>query len=80
MSIKWVLLNIIIILYLINRGLYIKFGQQIAQQSALLPSQYVETFKVLYDNAPITSYEEISKVFEKDFNKKRACCFLSNVN
>ncbi|KAK9766700.1 hypothetical protein K7432_004037 [Basidiobolus ranarum] len=50
-----------------SSGLYIKFGQGIATQAAVLPPQYNRTFKVLYDDAPIVPYEDVVRIFEEDF-------------
>lgn len=51
----------------LNGGLYIKFGQQIAQQAAILPPQYNQVLKVMYDKAPVVSYEQVSKIFMEEF-------------
>ncbi|ORX96476.1 putative mitochondrion protein [Basidiobolus meristosporus CBS 931.73] len=50
-----------------NGGLYIKFGQVIATQAAVLPPQYNRTFKVLYDDAPSVPYEDVVHIFQEDF-------------
>ncbi|KAJ1970235.1 hypothetical protein IWQ62_000062 [Dispira parvispora] len=50
-----------------NNGLYIKLGQAIALYSTVLPPQYNEIFKVLYDRAPNVPYHEIQQVFLREF-------------
>ncbi|TPX32412.1 hypothetical protein SmJEL517_g04447 [Synchytrium microbalum] len=52
-----------------NGGLFIKFGQQIASLNHVLPPQYVQTFKVLYDEAPHVDYAAVEKIFKEEFNK-----------
>ncbi|KAJ9078517.1 hypothetical protein DSO57_1005959 [Entomophthora muscae] len=53
-----------------NGGLYIKFGQQIAQQAAILPPQYNEILKVMYDRAPVVGFDEVRKIFREEFGKE----------
>ena len=54
-----------------NGGLYIKLGQAIAMQSAVLPQAYFEAFKTLFDEAPQVPYSEIERIFMEDFDGKR---------
>jgi aarF domain-containing kinase len=49
--------------------MYIKFGQQIAQQAAILPPQYNEVFRVMYDKAPVVPLAQVEKIFSEEFNK-----------
>ncbi|KAI9326710.1 ABC1-domain-containing protein [Obelidium mucronatum] len=49
----------------INSGLYIKFAQQIATFSTILPPQW-SNFKKLYDQAPSISYEEVVKTIKQE--------------
>ncbi|KAI8873705.1 ABC1-domain-containing protein, partial [Ramicandelaber brevisporus] len=49
-----------------NGGLYIKFGQAIAMQSAVMPPQYA-IFRQLYDDAPAVPFKDIEQVFSEDF-------------
>jgi len=52
-----------------NGGLYIKFAQHIAMMRHLLPDEYVETMQPMLNQAPVSSYEDISRVFREDFGK-----------
>ncbi|KAJ2548217.1 hypothetical protein EV175_004911, partial [Coemansia sp. RSA 1933] len=54
-----------------NGGLFIKFGQSIAIQSALLPPAFRKELSVLYDNAPSVPVEKIAPVVEQTFAGKR---------
>jgi aarF domain-containing kinase len=38
-------------------------------QAAVLPPAYGEAFSTLFDEAPQMSYEEVEKVFKRDFDK-----------
>ncbi|KAK6353284.1 hypothetical protein TWF696_005258 [Orbilia brochopaga] len=51
-----------------NGGLYLKVGQAIAMQSAVLPPAFQQMFAQLFDNAPQVSYKEVLKVFREEFN------------
>ncbi|RIB09016.1 ABC1 family-domain-containing protein [Gigaspora rosea] len=51
-----------------NGGLYIKLGQAIGVQSAILPAAYQRTFKQLYDDAPAVNFDRVVKIFKEDFN------------
>ncbi|KAI8610359.1 ABC1 family-domain-containing protein [Chytriomyces sp. MP71] len=48
-----------------NGGLYIKFAQQIASFSAILPPQW-SSFKKLYDQAPSIPYDEVVTVIKAE--------------
>ncbi|KAJ1770346.1 hypothetical protein LPJ74_003297, partial [Coemansia sp. RSA 1843] len=54
-----------------NGGLFIKFGQSIAIQSALLPPPFRKELSVLYDNAPSVPVEQIAPVVEQAFAGKK---------
>ena len=54
-----------------NGGLYIKLGQSLGIQAAVLPKPYREAFKSLYDRAPFVSYDQIKAVFESDFDGQK---------
>ncbi|RKP24772.1 ABC1 family-domain-containing protein [Syncephalis pseudoplumigaleata] len=45
-----------------NGGLYTKFGQALALQSALLPPEYNKVMQVLLDDAPFSSYTEVERI------------------
>ena len=50
-----------------NGGLYLKIGQAIAMQSAILPPEFQKMFARMFDDAPQNSWEEIRKVIMEDF-------------
>jgi aarF domain-containing kinase len=45
-------------------------GQALAMQSAVLPPAYGEAFSTLFDEASPISYDDVVKVFQRDFGKK----------
>ncbi|KAI9248492.1 ABC1 family-domain-containing protein [Phascolomyces articulosus] len=51
-----------------NGGLYIKIGQVIGTQSAVLPQAYQRRARRLYDAAPALPFEVVERVFREDFN------------
>ncbi|KAK9483313.1 ABC1 family-domain-containing protein [Lipomyces starkeyi] len=53
-----------------NGGLYIKMGQALAMQAAVLPPVFQQKFAQLFDMAPQDSWSEIEKLFIKDFGKR----------
>ncbi|KAJ2181747.1 hypothetical protein GGF45_001349, partial [Coemansia sp. RSA 551] len=53
-----------------NGGLFIKFGQSIAVQSALLPPPFRRELSTLYDNAPSSHIAQITPVIERSFPGK----------
>lgn len=50
-----------------NGGLYLKIGQAIAMQSAILPPEFQKMFSKMFDDAPQNSWEEIRQVIMEDF-------------
>ncbi|THH21361.1 hypothetical protein EW146_g173 [Bondarzewia mesenterica] len=50
-----------------NGGLYIKFGQAIGANAALLPRPIQAKFARLFDDAPQIPYAEVQRVFESEF-------------
>ncbi|ORX46995.1 ABC1-domain-containing protein [Hesseltinella vesiculosa] len=52
-----------------NAGLYIKIGQVIAAQSAVLPTAYQQRAKKLLDSAPAVPLSSIERVFLEDYGK-----------
>ncbi|KAL0247555.1 hypothetical protein I308_103625 [Cryptococcus tetragattii IND107] len=54
----------------INQGLYLKLGQALGLQAALLPKPYQEAFGHVFDRAPAVSYDEVVEVFLKDLGVK----------
>jgi aarF domain-containing kinase len=51
----------------LNRGVYIKIGQHLANLDYLLPPEYITTLSALYDNNPISSYDNVCTVLKQDF-------------
>ncbi|KAJ5646315.1 hypothetical protein N7490_002687 [Penicillium lividum] len=52
-----------------NGGLYLKMGQAIAMQSAILPSEFQAMFSRMFDDAPQNDWKDIEKVIREDFGK-----------
>lgn len=52
-----------------NGGLYLKIGQAIAMQSAILPSEFQKMFSTLFDDAPQNSWQDAEMVIREDFGK-----------
>ncbi|KAK3354571.1 kinase-like domain-containing protein [Neurospora tetraspora] len=50
-----------------NGGLYLKIGQAIAMQSAVLPPEFQAMFSRMFDDAPQDSWEEVEQVIREDF-------------
>ena len=50
-----------------NGGLYLKIGQAIAMQSAVLPPEFQKMFARMFDDAPQNDWEDIRKVVMEDF-------------
>ena len=51
-----------------NGGLYLKIGQAIAMQSAVLPPEFQKMFARMFDDAPQNSWEDVERVIREDFN------------
>ncbi|KAJ4308465.1 hypothetical protein N0V84_012081 [Fusarium piperis] len=52
-----------------NGGLYLKIGQAIAMQSAVLPPEFQKMFGRMFDDAPQDDWKDIEKVIREDFGK-----------
>jgi len=50
----------------VNRGVYIKVGQHLANLDYLLPNEYIEIMSALYDDNPLTSFEDVCHVVQED--------------
>jgi aarF domain-containing kinase len=50
-----------------NGGLYLKIGQAIAMQSAILPPEFQKMFARMFDDAPQNSWEEVERVIRDEF-------------
>ena len=53
----------------INGGLYLKIGQAIAMQSAVLPPQFQKMFAKMFDDAPQNSWQDVEQVIREDFGR-----------
>ncbi|KAI5956218.1 hypothetical protein KGF54_000693 [Candida jiufengensis] len=53
----------------LNKGLYIKLGQAIANQGNLFPKAFQEKFPKLYDEAPFDSWDKMNKVLKKNLGE-----------
>ncbi|KAL8832733.1 MAG: hypothetical protein Q9191_000070 [Dirinaria sp. TL-2023a] len=52
-----------------NGGLYLKIGQAIAMQSAILPPEFQKMFSKMFDDAPQNNWKEVEQVIREDFGK-----------
>ncbi|KAI1472572.1 ABC1-domain-containing protein [Daldinia caldariorum] len=52
-----------------NGGLYLKIGQAIAMQSAVMPPEFQKMFSRMFDDAPQDEWKDVEKVIRKDFGK-----------
>ncbi|KAI0172734.1 ABC1-domain-containing protein [Hypoxylon sp. FL1284] len=50
-----------------NGGLYLKIGQAIAMQSAVLPPEFQRMFARMFDDAPQDDWRDVEKVVRQDF-------------
>lgn len=52
-----------------NGGLYLKIGQAIAMQSAVLPPAFQKMFSRMFDDAPQNDWKAVEAVIREDFGK-----------
>jgi aarF domain-containing kinase len=52
-----------------NGGLYLKIGQAIAMQSAILPPEFQKMFSKMFDDAPQNDWAEVQEVIRQDFGR-----------
>jgi aarF domain-containing kinase len=52
-----------------NGGLYLKIGQAIAMQSAVLPPEFQKMFARMFDDAPQNPWHDVEQVVREDFGK-----------
>lgn len=52
-----------------NGGLYLKIGQAIAMQSAILPVEFQRMFSRMFDDAPQNDWKDVERVIREDFGK-----------
>jgi aarF domain-containing kinase len=50
-----------------NGGLYLKIGQAVAMQSAVLPPEFQRMFARMFDDAPQDTWEAVERVVREDF-------------
>lgn len=50
-----------------NGGLYLKIGQAIAMQSAVLPPEFQTMFARMFDDAPQNDWKDVERVIREDF-------------
>ncbi|TQN71923.1 ABC1 family protein [Colletotrichum shisoi] len=53
-----------------NGGLYLKIGQAIAMQSAVLPPEFQKMFSRMFDDAPQDDWRDVEAVIREDFGGK----------
>lgn len=53
-----------------NRGIYIKLGQHLASLDYILPPEYTNVLRRLYDCAPQSTRSEVERVFEEEMQAK----------
>lgn len=53
----------------VNGGLYLKIGQAIAMQSAIMPPEFQKMFARMFDDAPQNSWKDVEAVIREDFGK-----------
>ena len=61
----------------VNGGAYIKVGQYVGSLDYLLPSEYVQTMKVLHNDAPQSPLGDIHHVIEEELHCKVNEVFVS---
>lgn len=52
-----------------NGGLYLKIGQAVAMQSAVLPPEFQKMFSRMFDDAPQNDWRDVEAVIKEDFGK-----------
>jgi aarF domain-containing kinase len=52
-----------------NGGLYLKMGQAIAMQSAVLPPEFQKMFARMFDDAPQDDWKDVEAVIKQEFGK-----------
>ncbi|RKP04723.1 ABC1 family-domain-containing protein, partial [Thamnocephalis sphaerospora] len=60
-----------------NGGLYIKFGQALALQSAVLPPEYNRVMQVLLDDAPSVPYAQVEQILREELGQSPDELFLN---
>lgn len=52
-----------------NGGLYLKIGQAVAMQSAILPPEFQKMFARMFDDAPQDDWQDVEAVIKEEFGK-----------
>lgn len=52
-----------------NGGLYLKIGQAVAMQSAILPPEFQKMFARMFDDAPQNDWKQVEAIIKEDFGK-----------
>ncbi|ETN45688.1 uncharacterized protein HMPREF1541_09521 [Cyphellophora europaea CBS 101466] len=53
-----------------NGGLYLKIGQAIAMQSAILPPEFQKMFSTMFDDAPQNDWSSVRRVIKEEFGRE----------
>ena len=53
-----------------NGGAFIKVGQHLGTLDYLLPTEHVETVKILHDKAPQSDLDELKQVILEDLGQR----------
>lgn len=53
----------------LNGGLYLKMGQALAMQSAILPPEFQKMFSRMFDDAPQNDWKDVERVIREDFGR-----------
>lgn len=61
----------------VNRGTFIKVGQHLGALDYLLPEEYTRTLKVLHNQAPQSTRQEIEQVIREDLGKEVGAAIAS---
>ncbi|KAH8110202.1 ABC1 family-domain-containing protein [Phellopilus nigrolimitatus] len=59
--------NVIYNLLRANGGLYLKIGQAMAMQSAIMPPEFQKQFSRMFDDAPQNDWADVEKVIREEF-------------
>lgn len=53
-------------LFRANQGVYIKVGQHLANLDLLIPEEYIQTLSSLFDDAPVSSFQDVCQVVKEE--------------
>lgn len=63
-----------------NKGIYIKFGQAIANQGSVFPPAFQERFVKLYDEAPCDTWESVDKTLKQSLGNDYETRVFKNID